>query len=323
MTLVKFKEAYPDYRNNFGDSDAIPFDSFNVYSQNDEQIGSVKDALIDEQEGRFRYLIVDTGFWVFGKKVLLPIGMARFDYDARRIYIDGLTKEQVENLPEFTDDLKVDQDYEERVRTAYRPLAAQPGTQPVDAGTQPLTGASAMGTSAVGTSAVDNTPYSYDRDTYSYDRDHALYNRSEIEDQPLRLYEERLVANKSRVKTGEVAVGKHVETETARVSVPVEKERVVVERTAPTDATRAAAVGEHDFREGEVARMEVYEETPDIRKEAVVREDVRIHKEIDRETVEAQEQVRREELDIDTQGRPVVDRSDRSDRSNRSDRTRR
>jgi uncharacterized protein (TIGR02271 family) len=315
MTLVKFKDAYPDYRNNFGDSDAIPFDSFNVYSQNDEQIGSVKDALIDEQEGRFRYLIVDTGFWVFGKKVLLPIGMARFDYDARRIYVDGLTKEQVENLPEFTDDLKVDQDYEESVRAGYRPLAAQPGTQPVDAGTQPLSGATTAGTAGMGTAAIDEASYSYDRDNYSYDRDYALYNRDEIEDQPLRLYEERLVANKSRVKTGEVSVGKHVETETARVSVPIEKERVVVERTAPTDATRAAAVGTPDFREGEVARMEVYEETPDIRKEAVVRENVRIHKEVDRETVEAQEQIRREELDIDTQGRPIVDRSDRPGRS--------
>jgi uncharacterized protein (TIGR02271 family) len=319
MALVKFKEAYPDYRNNFGDSDAIPFDSFNVYSQNDEQIGSVKDALIDEQEGRFRYLIVDTGFWVFGKKVLLPIGMARFDYDARRIYVDGLTKDQVENLPAFTDDLKVDQDYEESVRAGYRPLAAQPGTQPVDAGTQPLTGAATagtagMGTAGMGTAALDDN-YTYDRDTYSYDRDAALYNRNEIEDQPLRLYEERLIANKNRVKTGEVAVGKHIETETARVSVPVEKERVVVERTAPTDATRAAAVGNPDFREGEVARMEVYEETPDIHKEAVVREEVRIHKEIDRETVEAQEEIRREELDIDTQGRPIVDRSNRPGRS--------
>jgi uncharacterized protein (TIGR02271 family) len=314
MTLVKFKDAYPDYRNNFGDSEAIPFDSFNVYSQNDEQIGSVKDALIDEQEGRFRYLIVDTGFWVFGKKVLLPIGMARFDYDARRIYVDGLTKEQVENLPEFTDDLKVDQDYEESVRAGYRPLAAQPGAQPVDAGTQRLTGAATAGTAGMGTAAVDEASYSYDRDNYSYDRDYTLYNRNEVEDQPLRLYEERLIANKSRVKTGEVSVGKHVETETARVSVPVEKERVVVERTAPTDATRATAVGTPDFREGEVARMEVYEETPDIRKEAVVREDVRIHKEVDRETVEAQEQIRREELDIDTQGRPIVDRSDRPGR---------
>jgi len=35
--------------------------------------------------------------------------------------------------------------------------------------------------------------------------------------------EERLIANKQRVKTGEVAVSKHIETETARVSVPIEK----------------------------------------------------------------------------------------------------
>ncbi|NJL39509.1 MAG: DUF2382 domain-containing protein, partial [Leptolyngbyaceae cyanobacterium SM1_4_3] len=292
MALVKFKDAYPDYRNNFGDSDAIPFDSFNVYSQSDEQIGSVKDALIDEQEGRFRYLIVDTGFWVFGKKVLLPIGIARFDYDARRIYVDGLTKEQVENLPEFTDDLKVDQDYEESVRAGYRPLAAQPGTQPVDAGTQPLGEAATAGTAGMGTAALDET-------SYSYDRDYALYNRDEIEDQPLRLYEERLVANKSRVKTGEVSVGKHVETETARVSVPVEKERVVIERTAPTDATRAE-VGTHDFREGEVARMEVYEETPDIHKEAVVREMSEFTKRSIVKPSKLKMQIRREELDIDT-----------------------
>jgi stress response protein YsnF len=38
------------------------------------------------------------------------------------------------------------------------------------------------------------------------------------------LYEERLVANKKTPSDREVVVGKHVETETARVSVPVEKE---------------------------------------------------------------------------------------------------
>lgn len=61
-------------------------------------------------------------------------------------------------------------------------------------------------------------------------------------------------------------------------------------------------------REGEVARMELYEETPDIHKEAVVREEVRVKKVVDRDTVEAQEKVRREELDIDTDGRPIDER---------------
>ncbi|WP_242041170.1 YsnF/AvaK domain-containing protein [Leptolyngbya sp. FACHB-261] len=123
----------------------------------------------------------------------------------------------------------------------------------------------------------------------------------------VKLYEERLVADKHRAKTGEVAIGKHVETETARVSVPVERERVVIERVNPTGET-VVAPGTVDFRDGEVAHVEVYEETPDIHKEAFVREEVRIKKEVDRDVVNAEEQIRREELDLDNTGRPNIDR---------------
>ena len=127
--------------------------------------------------------------------------------------------------------------------------------------------------------------------------------------QQVNLYEERLIADKTRVKTGEVNVGKHVETETRRVEVPVEKERVVVERTTPMDAGTPITPGEANFREGEVARVEIYEEQADIHKEAVLREEVKIRKEVERDTVQAEEQIRREELDIDDQGRGIVDRS--------------
>ena len=95
------------------------------------------------------------------------------------------------------------------------------------------------------------------------------------------------------------------------VSVPIEKERVVVERVTPADAGRAVDPGSVNFGESEVTRMEIYEETPDIRKEAFVREEVKVKKVTEQETVEAQETLRREELDIDTEGRPVVDGSDR------------
>lgn len=121
----------------------------------------------------------------------------------------------------------------------------------------------------------------------------------------IKLYEERLVVDKDRAKTGEVAIGKHIETETARVSVPIEKERVVIERVAST-STEAVVPGDMAFQSGETMRMEVYEETPDIHKEAFVREEVTIRKEVSQETVTAQETLRREELEIDTEGRPVV-----------------
>lgn len=126
--------------------------------------------------------------------------------------------------------------------------------------------------------------------------------RAEVADNDnVKLYEERLVADKERHKAGEVSVGKKVETETAKVAVPIEKERVVIERTTPTNQ-EVVAPGTVDFSGNEVARMDIYEESADINKEAFVREEVKVRKEVDRETVEAQETLRREELDVDVDG---------------------
>ncbi len=57
-----------------------------------------------------------------------------------------------------------------------------------------------------------------------------------------------------------------------------------------------------------MARMEVYEETADIHKQAFLREEVRVSKEVDRETVEASDTIRREELDVNTEEHPVVNK---------------
>lgn len=275
MPLFKIKDFDPNYREHFDGNDVIGLD---LYSANDK-IGSVDDVLVDDQ-GEFRYLVVNTGAWIFGKKVLLPIGSARIDYSSRRVYAKNLSKAQVENLPEFTGDLAmVDYDHEERVRDTYR--------------------------------APATTKTNYDRDTYRYQNDADLYNLNDQDHQNLRLYQERLIASKTRQKVGEVAVGKRVETETAQVSVPIEKERVVIERTPGSETNAAVAPGEA-FREGEVARVEVYEETPNVQKEAFVREEVRVQKVVDQNTVTTEDQVRREELDIDTEGRPVIDNDDRS-----------
>ena len=128
----------------------------------------------------------------------------------------------------------------------------------------------------------------------------------------IKLYEERLVADKQRVKAGEVTVGKHIETDTARVAVPVEKERVVVERITPTDAGVAVNPATVNFGSSETARIDVYEETADIQKQAFVREEVNVRKEVQQEVVQVEEKVRREELDIDTQGQSVIDRANKS-----------
>ncbi len=139
------------------------------------------------------------------------------------------------------------------------------------------------------------------------------------EQQPdITLYGERLVAEKTRQKVGDVALGKRVETEQAQVSIPIEKDRVVIERTTPTE-TGSVVPGDVAFGAGE-ARIETYEETPQIRKEAFVREEVSVRKEVDQETVSAEETLRREELDISTKGHPAVDEENYPPRPNNSSR---
>lgn len=306
MALVSLKDTYPDYRNTFSDDSLSHLDDYSVYVDKDNKVGSVEDGLFDDTTGRFRYLIVDTGAWIFGKKVLLPIGKAEFDTNDRRVYVRGLTKDQVENLPEYDRSKAVDYDQEESVRGVYRePMASQ---STAVSGTTPVEGM-AMGGMTTGMTAMggrtDYTPDTYDYDTHDAD----LYQAPVTDDvnQPIRLYEERLIADKQRMKAGTVRVGKHIETEEAQVSVPIERERVVIERTTPTGTTVAGDVN-HDFSDGEVASVEVYEEQANVRKESFVREEVNVRKETEQEIVTEKASVRREELDIDKGGADVISR---------------
>jgi len=82
-----------------------------------QKIGTVNDALVDE-EGHFRYFIVDFRLLDF-RQVLLPVGRSRIDYNSDRVYAVGMTRDQADNLPEFSEDLALDYDYEESVRV-YR-----------------------------------------------------------------------------------------------------------------------------------------------------------------------------------------------------------
>ena len=297
MALAKIADLYPNYKEDiFGGED---IKSFSVYDYSNDKIGSVHDIIVDES-GRFRYLVIDTGFWIFGKKVLLPVGRASIDYSQQRVYAKGLTKEQAESLPEYDDDMIVDYDYEERVRMVYRGKDYTPDNTVYaeeaggyDSGAYQAAGAA-----------------TYDRDSYTYDREPTLYAHQEAEidnRQNLKLYEERLIANKERFRAGAVSIGKRVETETASVSVPVEKEKIVIERNTATDG-RVVTPGEATFAEGEVARVEVYEETANVEKQAFVREEVNVRKEVEQEVVSANETIRREELEVETDGDAVINR---------------
>lgn len=314
MPLHHLKDYYPNYRETLTDGNQMKsIDSYSVYAQGEDRVGSAKDLLVDDS-GRFRYLVIDTGPWIFGKTVLLPIGLARFDYQQDRIYVNGLSKHQVENLPEYKEDTVVDAGYEDQVRNQYSPIAQDRSSRQFLGGkTAAPNDANRMNPLEAGVQrnrAVESTTQSGaigEASMYDYDREPGYYGLSDEDNHgPLRLYEERLVTHRDRNKVGEVRLDKHVTTETAEVVEPVSKERVVIERQSFTDQPAVGA--NHAFEDQEVARMEVYEDEVSVEKQAFVREEVNVRKETDEETVRMREQVRREELDIRTEGNPRLDR---------------
>ena len=61
-------------------------------------------------------------------------------------------------------------------------------------------------------------------------------------------------------------------------------------------------------------RVEIYEEKADIQKQPFVREEVSVRKEVDHDTFEVEDDIRREELDLDVQGRNIITQGDNYDR---------
>ncbi|MFJ8666812.1 PRC-barrel domain-containing protein [Streptomyces sp. NPDC093600] len=66
------------------------------------------------------YLVVDTGMWIFGKEVLLPANtISRIDEEEKSIRLD-LSKEQIENAPEFHREKDLDEvAYRDQVASYY------------------------------------------------------------------------------------------------------------------------------------------------------------------------------------------------------------
>ena len=82
----------------------------------DGEVGKVDEATHEIGSGA---IIVDTGTWIFGKQVMLPVGViSRIDEDERRIWVD-LTKDEIKNAPEFDEGRHPDRDYRDQLGSYY------------------------------------------------------------------------------------------------------------------------------------------------------------------------------------------------------------
>ncbi len=84
----------------------------------DGSIGDVDEASYDAGSA---FIVVDTGPWIFGKKVMLPAGVIKsVDHDDETIHVNR-TKDQIKDAPEFDDSLAKDEQYRGRLGSYYGP----------------------------------------------------------------------------------------------------------------------------------------------------------------------------------------------------------
>jgi len=108
--LIRLQDIQATHRDLIGDDYYDPTGK-TAYGVNEEKIGKIDGALVEDTTGRIRYLIVDAGGWFSSKEVLVPAGLARIVGDD--VFFDSLTKSQVEAMEVY------DHDYQYSYKEQY------------------------------------------------------------------------------------------------------------------------------------------------------------------------------------------------------------
>jgi hypothetical protein len=85
-------------------------------------IGKVDEA---STETAAQWLVVDTGFWIFGKKRVIPAGVVvGMDHDGRRVIL-SMTKDQVKAAPDYDDAEWANEDARLKHAEYYAPYSSR------------------------------------------------------------------------------------------------------------------------------------------------------------------------------------------------------
>ena len=77
-----------------GQADLVGYD----VEATDGRIGNIDKATTETSR---QYVVVDTGFWIFGKKRLIPAGMiTRVDRPNQKVHV-SMTKDQIQQAPDY------------------------------------------------------------------------------------------------------------------------------------------------------------------------------------------------------------------------------
>ena len=248
------------------------YSSFAVYDSTSEKIGKVDYLFVNEND-QPEYIGVKIDL-LEPRFNLIPWELARVDEEQRRIEIP-VDKDRAKEGPAFEDNEEITLQYEEQVRRYY-------GLS----GTQGLTKREPRG--------------EYYEDEERSDRgarERARQPGRGLEDEDelrVRRVEEELVTGTRKREAGGVRVRKRVRTDREQLKVPKRREEVLVDRV-PVEEGRETS--ETEISEGEI-RIPIVEEEIVVEKRPVVKEEVRLRKDVVEDEQVVEEDVRKEEIDV-------------------------
>lgn len=259
------------YQNTQFPSDLTDVRGFEVRTRDDDdKVGRVHD-LVCTADGQIRYLDVDLGGFFNPRHVVLPVGAAQVDRSNDVVWITGMSKAQIKDLPDYDGDASsLTGDYESNVRRSASSITS-------------------------------------DDELYDHGRFYADRHGSAARDARLVLSEEQLAVGKRQVSAGTVGVRKTVETEHVRETVPLVREEVVVERHALSGEQANLAGRDLTIGEDEI-RVDLTREEAVVDKRVVPVEEVVLRKQAVTEERVIDETVRRERAVVD-EGTLGADRS--------------
>jgi len=90
-----------------------------VVQARDGEVGEIYDFLVEQQQWKIQYLVVDTNTWLPGGKVVLsPSWVEEFRWAESRVVVD-LKRETIEKSPPYQEDMLFDEDFETRLAQHY------------------------------------------------------------------------------------------------------------------------------------------------------------------------------------------------------------
>ena len=250
------------------------------------KIGSIDEIYLDRQSGGPEWLAVKTG--LLGRKVsFVPVRDARLAGDEVQV---AHSKDKVKDAPNVDPDGELSPEEERRLYEYY-------GRSDYDEWTD---------TSVDRTEATlgPDVPEGRDRDTAAAGDDAtvARHVSGPSSDEAMTRSEDELRVGTQRRETGRARLRKHVETETVQKTVPVQREEARVEREPVTDENIDQAMAGPEITESE-HEVALHAEEPVVEKRTVPKERVRLDKEVQTGERTVDEEVRKERIEAEGEGR--------------------